>query len=416
MDKELYSEKKKEYYNSAVNENYNEIFSTIKENNKSEAEIRAISNILKRFITDIDKNQLENYKTDIVQYIIETDNDYARSVMVEILVYYYDYRSIFDTIINRIENLNTNKFRSDDFLLHLKNSKHEGNRILCSYLLGYYDKTEYTSHILDLCSDTNPKVQLNSIRVCSKIDNEKCNQLVISKTYSSVGDIRITAIKQLKHVNTNDSVYRCIDIIKSTDDYNIKSIVIENLGHIGSEISLGVLIYNMETDDDDIRRLCLKSMLRLINTASKSSGHMVRRSIVSLLHNTEQEYIKHDLVNIISETDTHIIKRNAVWLFCQIVDESNDSEVKKLIQYLSDDDKRVRQIVTSKLVDIGNKKIIEYLESYIKNNDLPKPALEKSDFIRDQIKDKSSYEEKIKDTVQYTKVDEPSDYTEKHKK
>lgn len=413
MNKDIYNKVKKRYRREAINSNFNLLLSDLTEKDISKEKELAIVKILKRFITRLDKSTVNKYEKDITKFIIRTKNDFSRSVMVEMLVYYNDI-SISDQIIQNINKSNSSKFSDPEFAKNLKSSKYDGNRILSSALFEYYNNKRYIPQIIDLCSDSNRKVQIKSLNVCSNFDDQRANEQIISKTYSNNIDIKKSATRQLKYVNNKDSLYRCIDIIKNTDDEDLNIISIKNIGHLGSELGVGILMYNLSSDNEKIRMSCIESLLRIISQVSKSNSHTIRKSISYTIEEVYSNFMT-DLANLIDSTNEKNIRRNGVWLFGQTLNEDpTDSQIKKMILYLASDDKRTSQIATSYLVDTNDQRVVKYMEMYIKRNDLQDHIVEKADFIRQKIEDKDSYKDELKKTVKYTKIDEPADYTEKY--
>jgi len=151
----------------------------------------------------------------------------------------------------------------------------------------------------------------------------------------------------------------------------------------------------------------------LLVNAPADDSHTVRMTVGTHL----QQYSPHDIVpklRPVVTADSRQRRRNGIWLLGELIDPAEHTDsLTALIEAIGDDDTKTANIAVSQLVSYDDPIIIDRLEAVIKTADFDSPALQRADHIRDQITHKTATDH-LEETVEYTRVSDPADYTRKH--
>lgn len=350
----------------------------------------------------------ELYRT----FLVET-NDSVRADIIEVLIYIDD--ESVNELVTRIESREyPTPTDSPHPLVYVEwlESKHVELRLVAVAGLGRVGTQRIVSKLIAACRDDDKRIQIRALKECGRIGDPRCVGVAIDCLQTTDLDVKVAAARCLIKIGTADALAAIIPLYKE-DNFQLRRSIVSELGKTGSLPVFGILLREIANPESRLKEPAIRSAIELIANAKPANSHTVRVTVgVHLQQFADQESI--DKLAAVADAPRPQIRRNAIWVLCQIIDPSAHTEsLDSLIAAIGDEDETVAKMTVSKLATCSDPIIIDRLEEFIKTHDLDSCVLQRADYIRDQVESKTPDDRK-KDAVEYTRVKNPADYTKKH--
>ena len=344
--------------------------------------------------------------------LVESDES-VRADIIEVLIYIAD--SPIDTLVTKIESREyPTPTGSPPPLLYVGwlDSRHVELRLVAVAGLGRVGTKQVVPKLVVACRDDDKRIQIRALDELGEIGDPRCVDAVKTCLQTTDRDVKTAAAHCLARIGTADALAAIMPLSKK-GDLRLRRAIVSELGTTGSISVFGILLREIANPESRLKESAIRSAVELIAHAKPSNSHAVRITVGTHLEQVADEDTI-DTLSAVAEAPTPQIRRNAIWLLCQLIDPAAHTEsLDKLIAAITDDDETTAKMTVSKLAKCRDPVVIDRLEAFIKTHDVDSRACRRADYIRDQI-EKKTPDDRLKDAVEYTKVSDPADYTKKH--
>ena len=340
-------------------------------------------------------------------------NESVRANIIEVLIY-LDGDPI-DTLVSKIE--------SNDYptptdaphpLVYVEwlESRYVELRLVAVAGLGRVGTQRVVPKLITACKDHDKRIQIRAFEECGRIGDPRCVDPAIESLETNDSDITEAAARCLVKIGTDKSLTAIMPLTKESN-LGLRRVIISELGTTGSLSVFGALLREISNPESQLKKTSIRSSIELIAHSKPEESHAVRTTVATSLRQfTDQDLI--DTIYMVADSSNPQIRRNAIWVLCEIIDPSIHTEsLDRLITAIADDDKITAKMTVSKLAKCKDSVIIDRIEEFIRTNELDSQVLQRADYIREQIKKKTA-DDQLKEAIEYTKVTDPADYTKKH--
>jgi len=371
------------------------------------------ADLLTQSLESLVKQDTTSIIEELYNAALTESNDSVRADIIEVLIYIAD--NPIDNLVSKIESGEyPTPTDSPHPLVYVEwlECPHVELRLVAVAGLGRVGTQRVVSKLIVACRDDDKRIQIRALEECGRIGDPRCVDTAIECLQTSDSDVKTAAVHCLVKIGTPDALAAVMPLGKK-DDLRLRRALVSELGETGSLPVFGILLREISTPESQLREQAIQSAIELIAHAKPANSHIVRKTVgMHLQQFADQDMI--DTLSTIADTSTPQIRRNAIWVLCQLIDPSVHTEcLDKLIAAIADDDDNTAKIIVSKLAKFTDPVVIDRLEEFIKTNNVESRVLRRADYIRDQIETKTA-DDRLKDAVEYTKVSDPADYTKKH--
>ncbi|ESS08495.1 MAG: HEAT repeat protein [uncultured archaeon A07HN63] len=353
----------------------------------------------------------DELKSQLITVVLRETDDTVRAKSIETLLSIED--GVIDALVDRIES-NAEPTPTDSphpiLFFHWLDSQHAVLRELALAGLGRVATNSIIPRFADACDDPDPHVRKRALEECASVGDRRCVDAVADCLDSDREAIRTAAVEALTEIGTDDAIATLLSAAEH-DTLAVRRTVLRELGAVGSPVVFGCLLHGVAGGPESIRDVAVTAMVELIAEAPAEESHIVRETVATQLATLPDHDIVPRTIELVDDAEQPSIRRNAAWLLGRIADdEPRQSVIDCLIRTLRDTDGQTRKIAASNLARIDEPAVIDHIEAFIKSNDLRSEALSRADFVRDRITEERA-DDKLKDTVEYTQVSDPAEYT-----
>lgn len=370
------------------------------------------ANILAQSAESIREGETAELTAQLYTAAITEADDSVRATIVETLIY-LDERAV-DTVVTRIESPDAPTPATPPPLVYGEwlESDHVELRLVGIAGLGHVGSDRIVPKLAAACADHDPRVQVRALTECGRLGDPRCVDAAIRCLDSDAVEVRTAAATCLIRIGTDDALAAVMPLAKTAEP-QVQHAILDEIGTVGSLRVFGLLLWALTTDVPELQERAVRSIVDLLVNAPADDSHTVRMTVGTHL----QQYSSHDIVpklRPVVTADSRQRRRNGIWLLGELIDPAEHTDsLTALIEAIGDDDTKTANIAVSQLVSYDEPVIIDRLEAVIKTADFDSPALQRADHIRDQITHKTATDH-LEETVEYTRVSDPADYTRKH--
>jgi HEAT repeat protein len=343
--------------------------------------------------------------------LTETD-DSVRATIIETLIY-LDERAV-DTLVSKIESADAPTPPTPSPLVYGQwlESDHVELRLVAIAGLGRVGGDQMVPKLAAACTDHDPRIQARALTECGRLGDPRCVDAAVTCLDAADVDVRTAAVRCLIQIGTDDALTPVVALAKTANS-QVRHAVINELGTVGSLRVFGLLLWALNSDVPSLQEAAIRSVVDLMVNAPPDESHTVRMTVGTHLQGFSAETLLSDLRTVVA-TDSSPHRRNGLWLLGQLIEPSEHTDsLTVLIEAIDDADTKAANIAVSQLVDHGDPCIIDRMEAVIKAREFDSAGLQRADHIREQITHKTATDH-LEETVEYTRVSDPADYTQKH--
>ena len=343
--------------------------------------------------------------------LTETD-DTVRAKIIETLIY-LDERAV-DTVVTKIESTNAPTPPTPPPLVYGEwlESDHVELRLVAIAGLGRVGSDQIIPKLTAACTDHDPRVRVRALRECGRLGDPRCVDAAIECLNADEIDVRTAAASCLIQIATDDALTAVMPLAK-TGEPQVQHAIISQIGTVGSLRVFGLLLWALNTEVSGLQEAAVNAIVDLMVNAPADESHTVRMTVGTHL----QQFAAQDIVptlRTVVATELTRRRRNGIWLLGKLIEPAKHTDsLTTLIKAIGDGDTKTANIAVSQIVSYDDPVIIDRLEAVIKTTEFDSAALQRADHIREQITHKTATDH-LEETVEYTRVSDPADYTRKH--
>lgn len=340
-------------------------------------------------------------------------NETVRAQIVELLLNVDD--TAVDTIVDLIESADyPTPTDSPHPLLYVEwvESSHVELRLVAVAGLGRVGSERIVPKLVTGINDSEKRVKIRALQECGHIGDPRCVDPAIDCLNTTDSDVRAAAAACLVRIGTDDAVAAVMPLA-ITGEQQVQRAIITELGSVGSLSVFGVLLREISSSESTLKEPAIRAAIELICHADAANSHTVRVTVATHFDQYADQTLITKLQSVADASEPQI-RRNAIWVLLQIIDPAEHTEsLDKLIPAIADTDETTAKMTVSKLAKSRDPVVIDRLEQFLKTTEVEPTVLQRADYIREQI-EKKTPDDRLKDTVEYTRVTDPADYTKKH--
>lgn len=289
-------------------------------------------------------------------------------------------------------------------------------RLIAADALGRIGDESAVPALVGVLDDPDVRVRVRAVEACGEIGDPRAIDALADHLEDSHDQVRREAATALAKIGTEAAMAALAPAARSRTE-SVRVIAIDALGSAGSLEALPLLIDGLEDNGELVRRTATRSILELLANAPPDRSHTIRNEVADAVVDASPPDLESQLLTILSGNQPAHLRRNAIWLLGQIVDADSDrleAVHEHLIAALDDPDEITAKFATSALVELENTGLAARLRRTIEDGDLGETAQSRAEFVLEKIRRKRGpSKEAVTNSVEFTYVDDPSDYTAK---
>jgi len=133
----------------------------------------------------------------------------------------------------------------------------------------------------------------------------------------------------------------------------------------------------------------------------------VRQEAIEKMAEEVSTDVSAEFATIVEESPRKTEQRNAAWLLGQL-ETSTPEAIDTLVETLDDEDDNLRKIASASLTKLDQADVEDKIDAFLESVDEDSEAHTLASFVRSAL---YSGEDAKKEMIEYTRVDDPSDYT-----
>jgi HEAT repeat protein len=388
------------------------IFSSLQRSTDAETRQRAV-----KVLGNPSSSVTEN-KPQVVEKLIKTaltdDQDAVRAEAINSL--YFHGNEYLDRLVTTIAKTTTEDGEAvvDTFTDWLTADYAEFRMVGATGIQRFSDG-EVSSELEAALGDSDPRVQARAVRAYGELDADSLEPIrPLLRTYNS--HVRHASITALTRIGTSEALRLVASATQSSDE-DLRRIAVEHLYKLDTQKSAHVLLRSIQDPSPAVRQTALVSLIRLF-----TDGDAVRPGEICNVLVTDDSFDPEELVSILSDITTgsgsdhgtQATRRQACWLLGEVLDRLDDHDaVELLMAPFQDSDTTLADIAAAYLSRLPDAVVEKELQLLLKNNELSEAVETRAELVLDKIRRNTASMANDR-SIEYTYVQHPSDYTEKH--
>jgi HEAT repeat protein len=349
---------------------------------------------------------------ELITVVTEAENDRVRARAIDSL-HRHGAESI-DELITEMADFDAAKtpdWMKAKELVEWLTAEYAEFRMVAATALGEVGDEHATPHLVESFDDLDPRVRRRAVRSCGQIGDERAIDPIAERLEDSEPLVQRAAADALAAIGTKESVERLIPAARA-DDERVRHIAVSELSNLHSTKPLVVLVKALKDQSAEVRRAATLSLIELI-AADAGGDDKVGRVVAGQLRSVDAAELVPQLVDILSETTRQEIRRTVARLLGRVIDpeaETIDQVHEALLDAL--DEEELAEAAEKSLVDLESKGLEKRLRIFTQREEGSPEAVERAERVLDRIEtDRAG--EVVRNSVDYTYVQEPADYTRK---
>lgn len=284
-------------------------------------------------------------------------------------------------------------------------------RMVAATTLGELGDEHVISHLVTAFDDVDPRVRERAVRACGIIGDERAVDPIAKKLDDTDPRVQRAAANALAAVGTESALEALIPAAR-VDDEQVRQIAVTELSGLASTKPLVVLVRALDDRSETVRQAAIISLVELMNPQEGSESE-IREVVTEQLGEADSQQLIQQLLDIIESSPKLTVQRRVVWLLGNVL-EPDDEGIEAVHEGLLDvlDDNQLGEMAKESLVRLGSEDLQKRLQVFVQSEAGSDDAIERAEAVLDEI-GTEQISEVVRNSVNYTYVREPADYTEK---
>lgn len=354
---------------------------------------------------------------DLSTVILEDENDEVRAAAIDSL-YYIDGENI-DKLVRELSsqfnNGPTAKELTDHFELWLTSSDSEF-RIVGAAAMERFGDRSILPELEAAFEDPDPRVRARAIRAYGQFD-----QVTAEPIKSLLSDerslVRQAAARTLGSIGGSSALEVLASAIRANDS-RLRLVAARQLGQFDEQRSVLVLIRALTDHSSDVRYRSAVSLLTILSATNQLDIGDVPATIRDEVGGSELGTVGDTVFEIATDANDQGIgwerQVYAVWLLGELSRDNEDAELaQSLIPLLHHDQERVVDLTAAYLKRLEGEQIERELQRLISDSATTTEIRDRAQTILRRVK-RNAAAGIVEQSIEYTYVQTPRDYTIKH--
>ncbi len=352
---------------------------------------------------------------ELITVVIEEENDKVRARAIDSL-HRHGAESV-DELITEMADFDASEtpdWMKSKELVEWLDSEYAEFRMVAATALGRVGDEHAVPHLVEAFDDLDPRVRERAVRSCGRIGDDRAIEPIADRLDDSEPLVGRAAAESLAAIGTPDALELLIPAARA-DDERVRHIAVSELSDLRSTEPLVVLVRALKDESADVRRAATLSLIELI-AAHTEVDESFRRVVMGQLRTVDASELVPQLLELFSETTRGGIKRTVVRLLGRVIDpEAEEAEAVHEVLLDALDDEELAASAEESLVGLESETLEKRLRIFTQQEEGPPEAVERAERVLDRI-GSDRVGEVVKNSVDYTYVQEPADYTRKKQK
>jgi HEAT repeat protein len=284
-------------------------------------------------------------------------------------------------------------------------------RMVAATALGEVGDEHAVSHLVAAFDDVDPRVRERAVRACGIIGDERAVDPIARTLDDTDPRVQRAAANALAAVGTESALEALIPAAR-VDDEQVRQIAVTELSGLASTKPLVVLVRALDDQSEAVRQAAIISLVELMNAQDETESE-IREVVTEQLGEADSRQLIEQLLDIVESSPKATVRRRVVWLLGRVL-EPDDEGIEDVYEGLLDvlDDEQLGKVAKESLVRLGSDDLEKRLQIFVQSEAGSDDALERAEAVLDEI-GTEQISEVVRNSVNYTYVREPADYTKK---
>jgi HEAT repeat protein len=360
-------------------------------------------------IPDPDERQ---HVIDTLVNAVETDDDDSvRAAAIETL--YQRGEEEFEYLLSELSGMEFSEATdrtTEQLLIEWLSSDHPEFRMVAASALGRRSTTEAAPELVRSLTDPDPRVRERAARACGSLDDPRVIEPLSKRLESDRPTVAEAAATALGSIGTEKAIQKLVPLVQS-DEESLRLTAVDTLGQLRSVKTVIALSEALDDNSTNVKRVAMLSLLDLLSNAPAEQAEQIRQTVIEQVKRVDVTETIPALVEIIEGGRRERYRQTAIWLLSRIVGEDHrTAAIECLVETLDDPDDVTAQLAANGLEKLGGPELEKRLRVYLNRERGTDESRARAEEILDTICDNSS-SELVTTGVDYTYINDPSDYT-----
>lgn len=284
-------------------------------------------------------------------------------------------------------------------------------RMVAAAALGELGDEHAVPYLVEAFEDLDPRVRERAVRACGTIGDERAVDALADRIEDNKPAVQRAAANALAAIGTERALEALIPAVRA-DDEQVRLIAVSELSQFEDTTPIVVLVRALEDDSKQVREAAVLSLVELSNAAPEEDDE-VRRVVTRQLQEADSDDIIPQFLDILEESTRTQVRRRVLWLLGRVI-EPDDVGIEEVYETLIDvlGDPRLSEYAENSLLKLQSDTLEKQLRIFVQGERGSSEATERAEALLERIST-SEAAEVVRNSVNYTYVSDPADYTEK---
>jgi HEAT repeat protein len=354
----------------------------------------------------------EEITRELITVVLEADDESVRARAIDSL--YRHGREQLERLVTRMADFDASEtpdWMTARQLVEWLDAEYPEFRMVAATALGEFGDEHAVSHLVDAFDDLDPRVRERAVEACGSLGDERAIDALAGRLDDREPRVRRAAANALAAISTEQALEALIPAARA-DDEQVRQIAVSKLGQFGSTKPLVVLVRALEDRSETVRRAAILSLVELV-AASEESDDKLYRVVTEQLREADSADLIPQLIDILEVSARPLIRRHVVWLLGRVVDPEEDVDHLETVHgALLDvlDDEHLGDLAAESLVRLDSEQLEKRLRIFVQGEEGSTEANDRAEEVLEEI-GSNGPSEVVRNSVDYTYVREPADYT-----
>lgn len=356
--------------------------------------------------------------SDLIAVVTNDQNDAVRAAAIDSL-YYIDSTNV-DTLVDELtkqfSNGPTPKELRDHFELWLTSSDSEF-RIVGAAAMKRFGDDSILPELESALKDPDARVRARAARVYGQLDGVSADPIesLLSDERSLV---RRAAVQTLGSIGGSTAMKALVSAMGASDSH-LRLVAARQLGQFDQRHSVQTLVRALTDHSRSVRYRSAVSLLTIISTTDQLDVGNVPATVREEVDATELGTVADTVFEIATDANDQGIQWEiqlcAVWLLGELSSGGEGSELaQSMVPLLQHDEETVVDLTAAYLKRLEGEQIERELQRLISDSTVTPEIRERARMILQRVK-RNAAAEIVEQSIEYTYVQKPKDYTLKHR-
>lgn len=354
----------------------------------------------------------EEIVRELITVVLEDGDDSVRARAIDSL--YRHGREPFDRLITKMADFDASEnpdWVTAQQLVEWLDAEYPEFRMVAATALGEIGDEHAVSHLVGSFGDLDPRVRERAVRACGIIGDERAIDALTDRLEDTEPRVQRAAANALAAIGAERALEALIPAARANDS-QVRRIAVSELNRLESAKPLVVLVRALDDRTESVRRAAILSLIELL-AADTEGNEDIRRVVTNQLRTADSGDLIPQLIDILEESPRTTIRRHVVWLLGRVVD-ADDEGIEQVHEALLDAlaDEQLGEFAEDSLIRLRSDDLEKRLRIFTQNEGGSTAATERAEAILEEI-GTEQMSEVVRNSVDYTYVREPADYTKK---